>query len=47
MKVPPAHYKVPQSTIKGNKETHPLLIQVASMGVCKEANEFIMVTSPH
>ena len=37
MKVPPEHYKGPQATSKGHA---PLLIPVATMGKCKQANEF-------
>ena len=37
MKVPPDHYKGPQATSKGHA---PLLIPVAAMGKCKQANEF-------
>ena len=38
MKVPPDHYKGPQATSKGHPP--PLLIPVAAMGKCKQANEF-------
>ena len=37
MKVPPDHYKGLQATSKGHA---PLLIPVAAMGKCKQANEF-------
>ena len=37
MEVPPDHYKGPQATSKGHG---PLLISVAAMGKCKQANEF-------
>ena len=37
MKVLPGHYKGPQATSKGHA---PLLIPVATMGKCKQANEF-------
>ena len=36
-KVPPDHYKGSQATSKGHT---PLLIPVAAMGKCKQANEF-------
>ena len=37
MKVPPDHYKGLQAT---SKEHAPMLIPVAAMGRCKQANEF-------
>ena len=37
MKVVPDHYKGPLATSKGHA---PLLIPVAAMGKCKQANEF-------
>ena len=38
MKVPPDHYKGLQATSKGHAP--PLLIPVAAMETCKQANEF-------